>query len=347
VPECSTSQPSPVASSSRGSSRSIAFYDEILTLTLHLELPPTAALPPPEKGWASYPLPVQIDEHESDDWHERTEQARATRLALLVLLNNLHIELRGAYTTPRPALPPGSSPIPPTSAATSSHTSTAPANQRPTPSTERRDAAYSEPSLPGDEVPFYNVAWLGNKVPPEPVNKEQTAVDRVAERRKRDKKQQLTVSQRSEEQEEEVAITSSFASWDQREERWRIEWSVKVPIGEKLQRRGQSRCSPALIIVPPSHTSPSLCKAPTSAPSLGPDVLSLSQTVPYLVLPFGSVFIAVGHLLVPSHRRRLLMGRPRSSHHPLLGTGVPRRIALAASGQSSFGSCQATTEQAT
>lgn len=244
VPECSTSRPSPTASSSRGNSRSIAFYDEILTLTLHLDLPPTAALPPPEKGWASYPLPVQIDEHESDDWHERTEQARATRLALLVLLNNLHIELRGVYTTPRPALPPGSSPIPPTSAATSAHTSTTPANQRPTPSTGRRDATYSEASLPGDEVSFYNVAWLGNKVPPEPANKEQTAVDRVADRRKREQRQQLTVSQKSEEQDEEVALATSFASWDQREERWRIEWSVKVPVGEQFKGRELSRCSP-------------------------------------------------------------------------------------------------------
>ncbi|PWN20189.1 hypothetical protein BCV69DRAFT_299335 [Microstroma glucosiphilum] len=257
VPECSTSQPSPVASSSRGSSRSIAFYDEILTLTLHLELPPTAALPPPGKGWASYPLPVQIDELETDDWEERTEQARATRLALLVLLNNLHIDLRGAYATPRSALPPGSSPIPPTSAATSSHSSAIPANQRPTPSTERRDAAYSEPSLPGDEVPFYNVAWLGNKAPPEPVNKERTAVDRVAERRKRERKQQVTAGQSSREQDEEDPVATSFASWDQREERWRIEWSVKVPVVYARHRHPH----PALVLT----SSVSLRLSPSSS----------------------------------------------------------------------------------
>lgn len=91
---------------------------------------------------------------------------------------------------------------------------------------------------------FYNVAWLGNKVPPEPANKEQTAVDRVADRRKREQRQQLTVSQKSEEQDEEVALATSFASWDQREERWRIEWSVKVPVGEQFKGRELSRCSP-------------------------------------------------------------------------------------------------------
>lgn len=100
------------STSASGPSRDVAFYDEVLYPRLQLHLPSLPSfLPPPQRGYATYPLPVSLDEADDADLEERSEQARSTRMVLLALLVNIAIELRGSYVAPRAPLPPGSAPL--------------------------------------------------------------------------------------------------------------------------------------------------------------------------------------------------------------------------------------------
>lgn len=213
--------------STTSATRDVAFYDEVLCPRIRLALPSSSALPPPSRGHAAYPLPLAVDESEDDDLEERTEQARAIRLALFVLLSNIAIELRGSYVSSRPAQPSQSAFIPPTTAAIASHSWKVPPQQRPTPSLDPKDAAYLDASQSGDEVGFFSTAWSGNKAPTRNIPKD-TAAARVKARRQRLEQQRS----KGRPEDDTPPLSNSFATWDQQEERWVVQWLASVPVGE-------------------------------------------------------------------------------------------------------------------
>ncbi|CAO1638328.1 unnamed protein product [Sympodiomycopsis kandeliae] len=249
------------------SSRDVAFYDETLKAQLKLYIPTSSALPPPQRGHATYSLPISLDEAEDDPLEERTEQARAARLTLLVLLTCLNIDLRGSYVTPRPSLPPGSNVVPPTTAATPNTTSNVPHYQRPIPSIHPRDAAYAQPGHQDDEVPFYSTTWSGNKQPSQPPPRN-TASERIQAK----KQEQLTSSTQSDDAQ---AFATSFVTWDQVEEKWLVTWSISVPVIYARHRHPR----PTLLVT----TSLALRLSPSSS-LLFALAASLSGGSPFLAL---------------------------------------------------------------
>lgn len=245
------------------SPRDVAFYDELLTAQVSLHIPTSSALPPPQRGFATYALPISIDESEEDPLEERTEQARATRLGLLAFLSCLNVDLRGSYVSPRAPLPPGSNIVPPTTAATPTSASNVPHHQRPIPSLDPRDAAYSEPTLPGDEAYFYSTAWQGNKQPAQPPSRN-TASERIRAARKR-----------VDGGNDELSETTSYVTWDQVEERWLVSWSIKVPVIYTRHRHPR----PALLL-----TSSLALRLSASSALLTALNASLSGASPFLAL---------------------------------------------------------------
>ncbi|CAO1616442.1 unnamed protein product [Parajaminaea phylloscopi] len=214
--------------STSSAARDIAFYDEVLPAAIKLQLPKAPSiLPPPQAGHAAYALPLALDEDDDAILEERTEQARSTRLVLLAFLDNLTVEIRGSYTSPRPPLPPGSAAVPPTIAATPTSAAggvSVPLSHRPVPSvSELRDLPYQKPEVgsggsSSNDVSFCSVTWHGNQIAP--INSHDVVKHGA----------KSASSHAPVDQSQSAGATSNLLYWDQASERWTVDWQPDVSI---------------------------------------------------------------------------------------------------------------------